>query len=160
MILVSVGTFVRGFDALVEAADVAVRALDIEGFAQIGHSAVHPRHLAWARFLPEAELCRRLRRADVVVCHGGMGILGQAMRAGRPIVAVPRRGPTTARNPANDQSAFLDRLAQRYPIRVCRALSGLAGQLEELLETGPAAVEYRLGSDVPRLIGAFLAANP
>ena len=160
MILVSVGTFVRGFDALVEAADSAVRALDVEGFSQIGHSAVHPRHLAWARFLPEAELCRRLRRADVVVCHGGMGILGQAMRAGRPIVAVPRRGPTTARNPANDQSAFLDRLEQSYPIRVCRTLSGLAGQLGELLETGPAAIEYRLGSDVPRLVGAFLAANP
>ena len=160
MILVSVGTFLRGFDALVEAADAACRRLDLEGFAQIGHSAVHPRHLAWARFLPEAELCRRLRAADVVVCHGGMGILGQAMRAGRPIVAVPRKGPTTARNPANDQSAFLERLAERYPIRVCRDVTALPQHLARLLEERPSAVEYQLGSDIPRLIGAFLAANP
>jgi UDP-N-acetylglucosamine transferase subunit ALG13 len=160
VILVSVGTFVRGFDALVEAADAAVGRLDVEGFAQIGHSSVHPRHLAWARFLPEAELCRRLRRADVVVCHGGMGILGQAMRAGRPIVAVPRRGATTARNPANDQAAFLERLAERYPIRVCRDAGELTHHLAGLVEERPARIEYRLGSDVPRLIGAFLAANP
>jgi UDP-N-acetylglucosamine transferase subunit ALG13 len=160
MIFVSVGTFLRGFDALVEAADTACRALDLEGFAQIGHSAVEPRHLAWARFLPEAELRRRLRAADVVVCHGGMGILGEAMRAGRPIVAVPRKGPTTPRHPANDQSAFVERLAERYPIRACRNAGELVHHLAGLVEERPARVEYRLGSDVPRLIGAFLAANP
>ena len=37
MILVAVGTFIHGFDELVAAADRAAAALDLEGFAQIGH---------------------------------------------------------------------------------------------------------------------------
>ena len=97
MILVSVGTFVRGFDELVAAADAAAGSLALRGLAQIGHSSVVPKHLDSVRFLPEATLRDLLRRAGVVVCHGGMGILGEAMRAGRPIVAVPRRGVTTGR---------------------------------------------------------------
>src|SRR5918995_5594180 len=66
MILVSVGTFVRGFDELVAAADAACAELCLEGFAQIGHSSVAPRHMDWARFLPEAELRALMRRARVV----------------------------------------------------------------------------------------------
>src|SRR5215212_459826 len=56
VILVSVGTFVRGFDELVSAADAACAELCLAGFAQIGHSSVAPRHMDWARFVPEAEL--------------------------------------------------------------------------------------------------------
>lgn len=131
-VLVSVGTFVRGFDELVEAADAAAASLSLRDL---------------------------LRRAGVVVCHGGMGILGEAMRAGRPIVAVPRRGATTAGNPANDQSGFLERLAERYPIRVCREPGELERHLAEVLDEVPAAVDYGLGSNVPGTIRGFLAAG-
>jgi UDP-N-acetylglucosamine transferase subunit ALG13 len=128
-ILVSVGTFVRGFDELVAAADAAAASLSLRGLAQIGHSSVVPKHLDSVRFLPEPTLRDPLRRAGVVVCHGGMGILGEAMRAGRPIVAVPRRGATTLGHPANDQAGFLERLAGRYPIRVCTDLRELERHL-------------------------------
>lgn len=158
-VLVSVGTFVRGFDELVEAADAAAASLSLRGLAQIGHSSVVPRHLDSVRFLPEPTLRDLLRRAGVVVCHGGMGILGEAMRAGRPIVAVPRRGATTAGNPANDQSGFLERLAERYPIRVCREPGELERHLAEVLDEVPAAVDYGLGSNVPGTIRGFLAAG-
>lgn len=158
-VLVSVGTFVRGFDELVEAADSAAASLRLTGLAQIGHSAVVPAHLDSVRFLPEPTLRELLRRARVVVCHGGMGILGEAMRARRPILAVPRRGPTTAGNPANDQSGFLDRLAARYPIRVCHEPRELERHLAAMLEDAPEAVDYGLGSDVPRLIRGFLTAG-
>lgn len=158
-ILVSVGTFVRGFDELVEAADAAAGSLGLRGLAQIGHSSVVPKHLDAVRFLPEPTLRDLLRRAGVVVCHGGMGILGEAMRAGRPIIAVPRRGATTAGNPANDQSGFLERLAARYPIRVCEDPGELERHLLEVLDDVPAAVNYGLGSNVPRIIQGFLAAG-
>ncbi len=157
MILVSVGTFVRGFDELVAAADAACGELCLEGFAQIGHSSVAPRHMDWARFLPEAELRGLLRRARIVVCHGGMGILGEAMRAGRPILAVPRRGEPSARHPANDQAEFVARLAERCPIEVCPDPEELQGRLGRMVETAPESVAYPLESDVPRLIGRFLA---
>lgn len=158
-VLVSVGTFVRGFDELVAAADAAAGALDLEGLAQIGHSSVIPRHLDCVRFLPEPTLRAFLRRAVVVVCHGGMGILGEAMRAGRPVVAVPRRGPTTADHPANDQGPFLERLARRYPLRVCPDPADLERHLALALDEAHEPVDYGLGSDVPRIVRGFLAAG-
>ena len=92
MILVAVGTYIHGFDELVEAADGAVGELGLPGFAQIGHSRVIPRHLAWERFLLPAALAGRIDGAGLVICHGGMGLLGEAMRAGKPIIAMPRSG--------------------------------------------------------------------
>ncbi len=139
------------------AADAACGALGLAGFAQVGHSAVLPSHLAWARFLPEDELRRRLRAARIVVCHGGMGILGEAMRAGRPILAVPRSGLTTPDNPANDQRLFLDRLAGLHPIEVCPEPARLACHLHRLVQTAPDRIDYRLGCNVPGIISAFLS---
>ena len=159
LILVSVGTFVRGFDALVAAADEAASTLGLAGFAQIGHSAVVPRHLAWARFLPEEELRRRLGSARIVVCHGGMGILGEAMRAGRPILAVPRSGPPTPEHPANDQRAFLERLAALHPIEVCPEPAELTDRLRRLVRAAPDRIDYRLECDIPPIIARFLAAS-
>lgn len=157
LILVSVGTFLRGFDALVAAADAAARTLCLAGLAQIGHSAVLPRHLDWVRFLPEPELRGRLSTARLVICHGGMGILGEAMRAGRPILAVPRCGPTTPGNPANDQRAFLQRLARLHPIEVCPSPAELQPHLARLLKALPERIDYDLACDVPTILSAFLA---
>ena len=157
MIFVSVGTFAHGFDALVSAVDDAARWLGRDGFAQIGHSHTVPRHLAFERFLSHPTLQAHLRAATVVVCHGGAGILGEAMRARRPIIAVPRQGATSAGHPANDQTAFLRRLAGQQPIRLCEDPSMLSEVLRDILDGGPAQVAYDLGSDVPGRIAAFLS---
>jgi len=157
-LLVAVGTFLHGFDELVAAADRAAAELGIGGTAQIGGSRVRPRHLAWVRFLPPGELRARIAAARVVVCHGGVGILGDAMRAGRPIVAVPRRGPTSFDHPAGDQLPLLRRLAACYPIQLCERVEGLRAAIERAL-AGPATITYPLRSDVPEIVARFLAAG-
>ncbi len=156
MILVTVGTARGGFDALVEAADAAAAKLGMEGLAQIGTGAVRPRWLAWRRFLPPRELQEVLSRRPLLITHGGMGLLGEAMRAGCRIIAVPRRGPTTAAHPSNDQTAFLEALAGRHPIVLCRDPSRLTEVLTRLRGDESAAVDYRLGSDIPRIVVDFL----
>lgn len=157
-LLVAVGTFVHGFDALVEAADAAAEELGIGGFAQIGGSRVVPRRLEWARFLAPDALRARIEAARLVVCHGGVGILGDAMRAGRPIVAVPRRGPTSFDHPAGDQLPLLVRLAERFPITVCERPDQLAGAIARAL-AGPRTISYPLGSDVADIIAHYLAGD-
>lgn len=156
-LLVAVGTFLHGFDALVAAADDAAAVLDLGGLAQIGGSRVLPRRLEWVRFLPPQELRVRIARARVVVCHGGVGILGDAMRARRPIVAVPRRGPTSFDHPAGDQLPLLRRLAERYPIGLCERPEELCTAIARAL-AGPGEIDYPLGSDVPEIVARFLAA--
>ncbi|MCX7631040.1 MAG: hypothetical protein N2038_12415 [Geminicoccaceae bacterium] len=155
-LFVAVGTMDRGFDELVEAADAAAGALRLSGFAQIGGSRAIPARLAWARWLDPEEFRCRIARARVVITHGGIGILGDAMRARRPILAVPRRGRPSRSFPAEDQLPVLRRIAAVYPIHVCEDPRALLPALRALLR-GPAEVEYRLGSDVPRIVARFLA---
>lgn len=159
MILVAVGTFIRGFDDLVAAADEAAESLNIPGFAQIGHSQLVPRWLDWARFLSPELLAARMAAARLVICHGGMGLLGEAMRAKKPIIAVPRRGPTTPRHPAGDQTAFLRRVAQQQPIRICERLDELPGMISAALSARSDTMSYDLGTDIPDLLARFLAEN-
>lgn len=159
MILVAVGTFVHGFDELVEAADGAVGELGLSGFAQIGHSRVTPRYLRWERFLPPPAMVARIAAAAIVICHGGMGLLGEAMRAGKPIIAMPRHGRPSLASPAGDQAALLHRLAERHPIRICEHPDALASTLQALIDSGPTPLRYDLGSDVPELVARFLSAH-
>ena len=157
MILVAVGTFIHGFDELVAAADGAAAELGLPGFAQIGHSRTVPAHLSWERFLPPAMLAARMARASLVICHGGIGIVGEAMRAGKPIIAMPRRGRPTRASPAGDQVALVRRLGERYGIGVCEEGQRLTELVRTQLAAGRPAPSYDLGSDVPALITRFLA---
>lgn len=156
MILVAVGTYIHGFDELVMAADAAAAELGLAGFAQIGHSRTVPSHLAWERFLPQPVLAGRIAQARLVVCHGGIGLLGEAMRAGKPIIVMPRRGRPTSASPAGDQSALARRLAASHPIAICERPADLAALLRTRLADGLAPQRYDLGSDVPALVAGFL----
>lgn len=159
MIFVGVGTFVHGFDELVLAADEAAATLAVPGFAQIGHSSVVPRHLAHARFLSPEALARQLRASRIAVCHAGMGLIGDALRAGCRLVLVPRRGATTQAHPANDQTAFARRLAERLELGLCLDTASLTDAIAAALATTrprPAPPE----SSVPLLLRRYLADEP
>jgi UDP-N-acetylglucosamine transferase subunit ALG13 len=159
VIFVGVGTFMHGFDDLVLGADRAAAALGVQGFAQIGHSTIVPRHLDHARFLPPAALRQRLAASRVAVCHAGMGLIGDALRARCRLILVPRRGATTRDHPANDQRAFAERLTERLAIRLCLDPADLATVIAAALadETPAAAVPE---STVPALLRAFLGGQP
>jgi UDP-N-acetylglucosamine transferase subunit ALG13 len=158
VIFVGVGTFVLGFDALVEGADRAAAALGVDGFAQIGHSRVTPLHLRHARFLSADALGERLRASRVAVCHAGMGLIGDALRAGCRLVLVPRQGATSRDHPANDQRRFAERLAGRLPLRLCLDPAALAPVIAAALaDDGPPAALP--GSDVPEILRRFLAGD-
>ncbi len=156
VIFVSVGTFVKGFDDLVCAADEAAASLQLEGFAQIGHSDSVPKHLHWKRFLDGREMQQRLQSCSVVVCHGGVGIIGDAMRAGRPILAMPRQGMTSATNPANDQRQFVEMMSYRYGIHQCLDVTQMTRDLRDLLAFAPTQIDYRLETDIPQILAGFL----
>ena len=157
-LFVGTGTFMLGFDELVAAADAAAGAMSLKGLAQIGHSRIKPKHLCYERFLPIEDMRRAMIEADLIVCHGGVGILGEAMRARKSIIAVARRGPTTRDHPAGDQLTFLERLARTAPIRVCSSPLDLAQHIRELLPTLH-AIDYELSTDVPAIISDFLASG-
>ncbi len=90
MIFVTVGG-VAPFDRLVDAIDVwAEKRRRDDVFAQIGDTALEPAHLRWSQFLTASEFDRRLRGAELVVAHAGMGTILSALEVGVPIIVLPR----------------------------------------------------------------------
>ena len=115
--------------------------------------------MKFERFLQHEQLVMQLEASRLLVTHAGMGLIGDGLRAGCRVIVVPRKGRTTRSNPANDQTRFAYRLAEQLPVRVCEDLSALKNAIETTLadESRPVA---SLGSDIPKLIGNFLAQTP
>jgi UDP-N-acetylglucosamine transferase subunit ALG13 len=91
VILVTVGTQLA-FDRLVGAVDRWAAAHPPGTvFAQIGPSALRPSHIAHERFIPPAECRERMRAAEAIVAHAGMGTILTALEMGKPLLVMPRR---------------------------------------------------------------------
>lgn len=81
------------FDRLIEMVDRARRdgLIPERIVAQAGVGGARPAGLDAVETLPFDEVQAVLRRADIVVCHGGTGSLITALREGCRVIAVPRR---------------------------------------------------------------------
>jgi UDP-N-acetylglucosamine transferase subunit ALG13 len=90
-IFVSVGTHPQPFDRLLKELDaIAAKHAEIEIFAQAGNSNYAPKNFRFEKFVGEKAFDERMRWADVVVSHGGAGTIINALKAGNPLVIVPR----------------------------------------------------------------------
>ncbi|MCL4752357.1 MAG: hypothetical protein KJ015_19500 [Myxococcales bacterium] len=87
----TVGNALDPFDRLLEMVDAALPAEGVEGLCQHGVSAVRPRGLKHVPILTRPEFDSELCRADVVLCHAGVGTLWSAIEAGHHPLVVPRR---------------------------------------------------------------------
>ena len=88
MIFVTVGTHHDPFGRLIDA--LAGLPAD-ELVVQHGHSPAPARAREAVAFLPFEELVERIRAADVVITHAGVGSILLALREGRTPLVVPRR---------------------------------------------------------------------
>jgi UDP-N-acetylglucosamine transferase subunit ALG13 len=91
LIFVTVGAQMP-FDRMIEIVDAwagATGRRDV--FAQIGPSTLRPRHLEFAAFVEPEAFQRRVREADAIVAHAGMGTILTAVQARKPTLVFPRR---------------------------------------------------------------------
>jgi UDP-N-acetylglucosamine--N-acetylmuramyl-(pentapeptide) pyrophosphoryl-undecaprenol N-acetylglucosamine transferase len=115
------------FDRLV----ISVETLKRQGLihervvVQTGVGGVRPQGLECHETLPFEEMLAMLRKADIVVCHGGTGSLITALREGCHVIAVPRlfgRGEHYDDHQAEITEAF----AERGLIQVANTVEELA----------------------------------
>lgn len=122
MILVTVGS--TDFDALVRQMDVIAARLDEEVTMQVGSGRYEPRNATNAfRYAPSLE--PYMREADLIVSHGGLGTVMEALRMGKRLVAVS--------NPDrydSHQDDLLSHLSGAGHLIWCRDLASLAQDLE------------------------------
>jgi len=92
VIFVTVG-YQMPFDRMVRAIDQWVgRTSRKDVYAQIGSTAFRPEYLQWTQFIGPSEFRAKVKAADLVVAHAGMGSIITAMELGKPILVMPRRG--------------------------------------------------------------------
>lgn len=139
-LLVAVGTSDRPFDRLLRAVDrlYAERAIDLPGFVQRGPAGYVPAQLPSAPLVPAPELDERIRRARLVVCHAGAGLLGTCLRHGKRPIVLPRLGS-------------LGEHVDDHQLMLCRALgeAGLIRPIADASALGPAIAAALAERDRP-----------
>lgn len=91
MTFVTVGTLFP-FDRLVKAVDLAVseKLLDENVFAQIGKSNYKPENMEYAEVLDSDSFNSRIRQADFLISHAGIGSITTALSMNKPLLVMPR----------------------------------------------------------------------
>lgn len=92
MIFITTGSRSFQFDRLLKAVDRAVESGEIQDeiFAQVGASTYEAKHFQSAAFLNHEEFNRKMQNCDIVLTHGGTGVIVNAVKMGKRVVAVPR----------------------------------------------------------------------
>lgn len=93
MIFVTVGTWCRGYDRLIEAVD---RCVEQDGvtepvMAQIGSGQYLPRAFPYFLFCSPDEFQEHMKSARIIITHAGIGTIGQAIQFRKPVIVLPRK---------------------------------------------------------------------
>lgn len=146
MIFVTVGSQMP-FDRLVQAIDDWAHLHPSQQvFAQIGQTRLRPDYIEYCESLSPSEFRARVKQAEVVIAHAGMGSVLTALEFAKPLVVVPRRGDL--RETRNDHQIATARwLAQRPGIAVAMDSRDLPLALDRVMTLGTAAWADSIDSD-------------
>jgi len=90
MIFVTVGSQLP-FDRLVKAIDAwAAKNGRQDVFAQIGHNAWRPKYIKWVETLKPEEFQEKVKTADLIISHAGVGTILSSLELGKRILVMPR----------------------------------------------------------------------
>ncbi|MBR2695489.1 beta(1,3)galactosyltransferase EpsH [Candidatus Saccharibacteria bacterium] len=92
MIFVTVGSQKFQFNRLLKKIDDLLQKgiIKDEVFAQIGVSDYKPKNYQCADFTTRDEFNAKLNACDLLITHGGTGVIVSALKLGKKVIAVPR----------------------------------------------------------------------
>lgn len=92
MIFITTGSRSFQFNRLLKAVDVAISEGKIKDsvFAQIGSSDYQIQNYEYIQFLNQSTFNTYIEKCDIVLTHGGTGVIVNAIKLGKRVVAVPR----------------------------------------------------------------------
>ena len=93
MIFVTVGTHEQPFDRLVKAIDELKRdqLITDDIFIQTGYSTYSPKYCEWSKFVPYADMEKKMAEARIVITHGGPASFIMPLQVGKTPIVVPRQ---------------------------------------------------------------------
>ena len=142
MIFVTVGSQKFQFNRLLQAVDECVGngSIQDEIFAQTGVCSYIPQRFASTPFLDRNEFARRMDVADVVITHGGTGVIIGALKKGKCVIAMARLA-RFGEHVDDHQVQLLGEFKEAGLIAVCENGASLAQAYASRLVSAP--VQYR-----------------
>lgn len=92
MIFVTLGSQKFQFDRLLQKLDDMVEnnIITEKIIAQIGASTYLPQHYEYVRFMDREQFAETMDQCDIVITHGGTGVIISAVKKGKKVIAIPR----------------------------------------------------------------------
>lgn len=92
-IFVTVGTFSTGFDRPLKEIErlIEKRVIRKKVIAQIGSSKYTPKNYEWFRFASKEVFWDTMKESKIVITHGGVGSITNALKFNKRTIVVPRR---------------------------------------------------------------------
>jgi UDP-N-acetylglucosamine transferase subunit ALG13 len=91
MIFVTVGTHEQQFNRLVECMDKWAGIHDEQVVIQTGFSSYIPRNAEWKKLLTYSEMVENVKKARIIITHGGPSSFIMPLQTGKIPIVVPRR---------------------------------------------------------------------
>lgn len=125
-IFVVTGTNPYPFDRLLKwiDANIASRA---DVFCQLGSSNIKLKNARGQNYLTESKMFEKMKSADVVICHCGLGTVYECVSIGKPFIVVPRR--IEYNECIDNQTELADYLNSQYSIASINDVSELTMEL-------------------------------
>jgi UDP-N-acetylglucosamine transferase subunit ALG13 len=113
MILVLLGTQDSPFPRILRETEEAVKHLGLkdEIYAQIGTTNYHSTRMHIKDYYVGDEYEKLFRKADIIIAHGGAGVLFKAMHLGKKVIAMPRLAELGEHNESH-QGELVTKLAE------------------------------------------------
>lgn len=92
MIFVTLGSQKFQFDRLLQKLDELVTKGTISEkiVAQIGASTYMPQNYEYVQFMDREQFANTMDQCDIVITHGGTGVIISAVKKGKKVIAIPR----------------------------------------------------------------------
>jgi len=92
LIFVTVGNSIKGveFHRLIDKINGIAEDLQEEIIAQIGFIDEHPKNIKWFSYLSFNEVLSYFKQASIIIGHGGVGTIINAITYKKPLIIVPR----------------------------------------------------------------------
>lgn len=133
MIFVVLGSQKFQFNRLLKSLDIAVEngLITDSIFAQTGSSDYEPRNYEYSNFLDRDEYKNKLSQSDVVICHGGTGVIVGAVKNNKKVIAIARLSRYNE-HVDDHQLQIINQFAQANMISYVDEPDEIPGKLEEI----------------------------
>ena len=155
MIFLTVGTWHRGYDRLVQAVDELVgnKIITEEVIAQTGYSAYVPQHLTVIGFCSPDEFVNIISTCCLVISHAGVGTMAEVIKQHKPIIVVPRKA-LLGEVDNDHQFATAKQLEKEGKILVAYKINELPAKLKEAETFVP--VQGQGSKEILKVVQAFI----